>query len=308
MYKFALDFPEIIYYNIYSRASEVQMKIINWNGEIFYGSIPRNPNTFFEVHMCGRTPPDPDYEMYRYDNIVHVFEYIVSGKGTIETKESRTDVAAGDFYLLKKGFTGHYRADPEDPYDKIWVNARGELVDRLCEIYGIDQPVTVIHCADDTISRCITKIHQIMDAFDPDYTEESMRVCSVRIMEILSIVSKGDKYRNSVRAASTAEMVKDYLDAHIYDDVSLSDIAKLYFMHESTIIRKFSHKYGMTPMKYLNSIRIDAAKRMIHDSIPIKQIASMLRFSDTSYFSLCFKKETGMSPTSYFEAIHGGRK
>lgn len=308
MYNFVLDFSELIYYNIYSRVSEVQMKIINWNGEIFYGSIPRNQNTFFEVHMCGHTPPNQDYEMYRYDNIVYVFEYVVSGKGIIETKESRTDVAAGDFYLLKRGFTGHYRADPEDPYDKIWVNVRGELVDRLCEIYGIDQPVTVIHCPDDTISRCITEIHQIMDTCDPDYTDETMRVCSVRIMEILSIVSSGDKYRKSVKAASTAEMVKDYLEAHIYDDVSLPDLAKQHFMHESTIIRKFSQRYGMTPIKYLNTIRIDAAKRMIHDSIPIKQISSMLRFSDTSYFSLCFKKETGISPTEYYESVFGKRK
>ena len=109
------------------------MKTINWNGETFYGSVPINQNTFFEVHMCGHTPPNPDYEMFRYDNIVHVFEYVVSGKGIIETKESRATVGAGDFYLLKKGFTGHYRADPDDPYDKIWVNVRGELVDRLCD-------------------------------------------------------------------------------------------------------------------------------------------------------------------------------
>ena len=57
------------------------MKTINWNGETFYGSVPINQNTFFEVHMCGHTPPNPDYEMFRYDNIVHVFEYVVSGKG-----------------------------------------------------------------------------------------------------------------------------------------------------------------------------------------------------------------------------------
>lgn len=284
------------------------MKTINWNGETFYGSMPKKPNTFFEVHMCGHTPPNADYEMFRYDNIVHVFEYVVSGKGIIETKESRTEVAAEDFYLLKKGFTGHYRADPDDPYDKIWVNARGELVDRLCEIYGVDQPVTVIHCEDDTISRCITEIHRVMEDCDPDDPEEAMRVCSVRIMEILSVVRNSKVYRSSFKAESTAEMVKDYLEAHIYDDVSLSDIARLHFMHESTIIRKFSQRYGMTPMKYLNVIRINAAKRMIHDSIPIKQISSMLRFSDTSYFSLCFKKETGVAPTEYWESVFGRRK
>lgn len=284
------------------------MKTINWNGETFYGSVPINQNTFFEVHMCGHTPPNPDYEMFRYDNIVHVFEYVVSGKGIIETKESRATVETGDFYLLKKGFTGHYRADPDDPYDKIWVNVRGELVDRLCEIYRIYQPVTVIHCADDTISRCITEIHGLMEECGPDDQEEVMRVCSVRIMEILSVVRNSEIYRDSFKAASTAEMVKDYLDAHIYDDISLSDIAKLHFMHESTIIRKFSHEYGMTPMKYLNSIRINAAKKMLHDSIPIKQIASILRFSDTSYFSLCFKKETGISPTEYYKSVFGWRK
>lgn len=284
------------------------MKTTNCIGETYYGTTPRKPNTFFEVHMCGRTPPLPDYEMYRYDNFVYVFEYVLSGKGTIDTKQSRSDVVKGDFYLLKKGFTGSYRADPDDPYDKIWVNAKGELVDRLCELYGICQPVTIIRCGDDTISRCITDIHRIMENYDPDDPEEAMRVCSVRIMEILSVVGNSEIYQSSVKASSTAEMVKDYLEAHIYDDVSLSAIARLHFMHKSTIIRKFSDKYGMTPMKYLNSTRINAAKKMIRDAVPIKQISSTLRFSDTSYFSLCFKKETGMTPTEYFESLHGKRK
>ena len=53
--------------------------------------------------------------------------------------------------------------------------------------------------------------------------------------------------------------------------------------------------------RYLSELRLKAACRMIDDKIPIKHVASSLRFSETAYFSLAFRKEFGMSPTEYRE-------
>ncbi len=276
----------------------------NFLGEDFYYSTVYSPtyrpNSFFELDMCGKTPPNPRYEMFRDNNPVYVFEYVNSGVGWIDTEGKRYKVTAGDFYMLHRGFTGHYFADRDEPYEKIWANARGELVDNVTAMYGLDGAVTVFHCADLRIKRAILAIHNVLSAKNLDL-REAQRIASVKLIEILSIVGNGERVNDSVTSnrVSTAEFVRNYLSDHIYDDVRLSDIAEQLFMHEATVIRVFRGTYGVTPMKYLNALRINAAKVMLYDGARTKHIAEALRFSDAAYFSNCFKKETGMTPTQY---------
>lgn len=276
----------------------------NFLGEEFYYSLVHTPtfkpNTFFLLDMCGLTPPNPKYDMFRNNNSVYVFEYVNSGSGYIDSEGKRYKVSAGDFYMLKRGFTGHYYADRIDPYEKIWVNARGELVDHATEMFGLTDDVTVFHCRDNKIKRLILAIHRVMSAKNCD-VREAHRIASVKLIEILSILKNGEMVSDCTVAnrASTAEFIREYLSDHIYSDVKLSDLASQLFMHEATVIRIFRDAYGVTPIKYLNALRIDAAKNMLYDLASVKDIAEMLRFSDAAYFSNCFKKETGMTPTQY---------
>lgn len=254
---------------------------------------------FFSVTMCGVTRPNPDYEMFRSGNPVYVFEYVISGKGFIDSGGQRYSVGAGDFYLLRKGFTGHYFADRGDPYEKIWANVNGELVDSAVKLYGADEPVVICRDADRRVMRDLSAIFRVMS--DCGDMVEAQRVASMKLIDILSLIKNSEKWNESVAVRSTAEQIKNYLDTHIYDDITLTDIADSLFMHETTVIRVFRRAYGTTPKRYLSELRLKAACRMIDDKIPIKHVASSLRFSETAYFSLAFRKEFGMSPTEYRE-------
>lgn len=276
----------------------------NFLGESFYYSTAYSPtyrpNSFFEIDMCGKTPPNPKYEMFRDRNPVYVFEYVNSGVGWIDAEGKRYKVTAGDFYMLRRGFSGHYFADRDEPYEKIWANARGKLVDTVTAMYGLCGTVTVFHCHDERIKRLILAIHHVLSAKDCDL-REAQRIASVKLIEILSIVGNGEQVNDSIvsNRVSPAEFVRNYLSDHIYDDVRLSDIADQLYMHEATVIRLFRETYGVTPIRYLNTLRINAAKGMLYDGARTKYIAETLRFSDAAYFSNCFKKETGMTPTQY---------
>ena len=262
-----------------------------------YINISR-PDSFFELMQCGYTPANPAYEIYRYKNSISVFEYVISGTGYIDSDLGRKTVRAGDFYLLRPGFIGHYYPDPDDPYQKIWANVRGSMIDRLTELCGITSQVTVMSCRDSKIYDDLRTICEIFAAFEGDELSEPIRQSSIRIADILTIVrNELDPTEREVRP--DAVRIRDYLEIHLCDDISLRTIADSMYMHEATVIRVFKERYGITPMKYLAAIRIEAAKRMIDDGIPIGNIAGMLKFSDTSYFSYCFRKETGMTPAQY---------
>lgn len=270
----------------------------NPQGEkIFYTG---RPDSFFEVNMCGYTAPNPEYSVYRFKSAIHTFEYVISGTGYIETEgeSEKKTVNAGDFYLLSPGFTGHYYPDPERPFSKIWANVRGSFIDRMADIYGVEGFVTVVHDADKRIFDDLKSLCELFAAHEGEDLSEPYRQSSLRLADILSIVRKQTPvYTEEVRSA--ALRIHDYLDLHICDEVTLPMIAEAMYMHEATVIRVFKEKYGTTPMKTLNSMRIEAAKRMLLENIPVKNVAEMLKFSDASYFSLCFKKETGMTPAQF---------
>lgn len=70
------------------------------------------------------------------------------------------------------------------------------------------------------------------------------------------------------------------------------------------IRNQFKIVTGKTPIEFLNYARIDHAKKLIDiytKRIPLKRIAYMCGFSDEFYFSRCFKKVTGLSPSEYLE-------
>ena len=64
-----------------------------------------------------------------------------------------------------------------------------------------------------------------------------------------------------------------------------------YFIMSGDLIRK-------SPNQLISSVRLHRAKELIleHD-YTIAQIAFQTGFSSTSYFSKCFKKEFGLSPS-----------
>lgn len=61
----------------------------------------------------------------------------------------------------------------------------------------------------------------------------------------------------------------------------------------------------MTPYAYYNKKRTDAAKYYLRNTqLSIKSIAQTLAYTDTHYFSNCFKKETGLTPVEYRNEIN----
>lgn len=271
----------------------------NSDGEkLFYTGCA---DDFFEINMCGYTPANPSYEICRYKSNIFTFEYVISGVGFIETERKKTTVKQGDFYLLRSGFTGHYYSDRTEPFSKLWANASGSLVERLCDTFGISGEVTVFPCTDDRIFKSLRSICELFSACGDGELAEAQRQSSIRLTDILSIVhasssEKNEPYPDAVR-------IHDYLKLHLCDEVTLSMIADAMYMHEATVIRVFKERYGVTPMKYLTAMRIDSAKRMLLEGIPVKSVSEMLKFTDPSYFALCFKKETGASPMQYINSI-----
>ncbi len=83
----------------------------------------------------------------------------------------------------------------------------------------------------------------------------------------------------------------------IYDDVPLS---KVYF---ASLFKKAT---GMSPVEYLNFVRIENSKSMllsraVSTKCTVNEIAEISGFDDIAYFSRVFKKYTGASPLNWLK-------
>lgn len=91
-----------------------------------------------------------------------------------------------------------------------------------------------------------------------------------------------------------------YLHQHYTEPVSRHDIAQYVGLVEDYLTHCFRQELGMTPIAYLNRYRINQARQLLKETEqPITEIALTVGFSDSSYFSRIFRRETGSSPEAF---------
>lgn len=91
-----------------------------------------------------------------------------------------------------------------------------------------------------------------------------------------------------------------YLDGHYTESTDVDSLAKLCYISKPHLFRLFKKELGMSPVEYRNHLRIERAKELLSDGeCSVSEIAAMLGFDGSYYFSRIFKEYTGISPSRY---------
>ena len=257
------------------------------------------PEVFF-VELTGVTYPDARYRIDRDHSTVLCLEYVISGKGHVETGPRPFHPCAGSVYALPPGLHHRYYADARDPWEKIWVNVRGSLCEELLRLYGFEQPVYAPDCP---ALPLFEELAAVCEAPPADrYVFE--RRCTLLVHEILLLV-RGTLRTSSAREPSPAERAKDLLDKSLSKPLSVEELAEEICLSPSQLTRVFRAAYGQTPYRYLLGRRLETACLLLRGtSLPVREIAAHLCFSDEHYFSSLFRQKIGVSPLAYRREPH----
>lgn len=255
----------------------------------------------FSCTLAGITYPNPDYRINRSSSEIYVFEYVISGKGHFEIGGRTLDVGAGHFYCIKKGADLAYYADSDEPYEKIWVNTQGEAVSRLFDYFMLDN----LYIAEANVLDLFFEIHDKLNQLSAANSSEIHSDILCILFKILMTASNERFFPASIDKNSLDEKIKAYIDSNVYTDVSLDRIAEEFGYTKMHIIRVFKNKFGTTPMQYLIDKKIAIAQSLLSETLmPIKDIAELLRYSNTQHFSSSFKSAVGCTPNKFRQSKH----
>jgi len=120
------------------------------------------------------------------------------------------------------------------------------------------------------------------------------------VQEILCIIVRESYPKALSSSDNPAAAAKYFIDEYSARNIDCEAIAEAAGCSPTHLRRLFKAAYGISPIKYLNTIRIKRAKEMLSSGLfTIEETALNCGFANTAYFSLVFKKITGTSPGKY---------
>ncbi len=100
------------------------------------------------------------------------------------------------------------------------------------------------------------------------------------------------------------DLARTFLDTHYDTPITIEGISQEIALSPYYFIRLFYRRYGQTPHQYLIRRRISKAKELLQSSdLSITEICAAVGFESLGSFSALFRRESGLSPSSYREKM-----
>lgn len=127
--------------------------------------------------------------------------------------------------------------------------------------------------------------------------DQAMEITKEYAVSGLKAVQEACQTSGERQAAQAMEYIKDNYGN---PDLSLNSVCEYLNISTSRFSTIFKEETGKTFLEVLTSVRMEKAKQMLQKTtMKNYEIAEKVGFSDPHYFSIAFKKATGMSPKEY---------
>ncbi len=246
----------------------------------------------FRINYVGESFCDETFLIKRDDYNTYSLEYILEGEGFLEINGQLLMPKKGDIFLLDKHSRHKYYCTKANPWHKIFISFDGHMADAFVKTY-LSHGTYLYKC--EAAKEIFLNMYQIATSDAFDYKQRHSLILH-DLMKAFVVISENI----SAEPDDLAEKVKRILDNRLQTSYKIKTLSEELHYTNNHIINIFAGKFGITPYQYYAKQKIELAKEYLtHTQMSVTEIAELLCYADDGYFSACFKKQVGMTPSQY---------
>ena len=156
-----------------------------------------------------------------------------------------------------------------------------------------------LYCAASVNSLADLTVHFIQRLFNKDIANHVERHFSHEIRRAYE-ASGFFEQEHSRHPDEEITQIQIWLQDNYYREIIMSQLAEKFSMSTRTLNRRFKTALGISPLHFLQEVRVNIAKDLLKTSnLSINEIADKVGYQDASFFTKLFKKYLATTPISY---------
>lgn len=261
-----------------------------------------------------RQDPQHASKMHRHDNLELVV--VTGGTGLHHSCEGSWRVQRGDVFVIPVGMAHRYGVCDELHLINIGYDPQRLALPlrRLAGLPGLQVLVNLeprlrggqdfaghLHLDDGQLAgvlELIVRMEAELAARAPAWEESA----ASWLLQIL--IRIGRSYAGIDTAAARRMLrlgaVLEHLDRHLADELRLEQLCRIAGMSRATLERQFRAAFGTSVIGQVIARRLQAAQELLlSGDLTVAEIAGRVGFRDPNYFTRCFTRSHGLTPTAY---------
>lgn len=237
----------------------------------------------------------------------YVIGFIEGGKRHLWCKGREYDLRAGDLVLFNPRDNHYCSPIGEELLDYRAVNISPEVMLKAAEeITGKD---CVPRFTQNVVyqSEAAASVGDVYNAIlgDAQRLQKEEAFCSL-LEQVLTEYAAPFQSPDPPEPDEQIQMLCDYMEQHYAENISLETLLSMSSFGKSYLLRSFTKQLGVSPYRYLQTIRIDKAKKLLEQGVEPIDAAGRTGFSDQSHFTNFFKSFIGLTPKQYQRIFTAG--
>ena len=261
------------------------------NSEIYFHSVsPNARRSLYYPLLAGHFYCGPEYRVQRarYDSFLLLL--VVSGNMVLIQNGHRSVASAGELLLMDCYEPHEYFAESDT--ESLWVHFDGDKsrqwFSEICGKKGAKVKV------DEDIAELIRQILRSVASVENEY------VLSGKLYSLLCCLAATPEESVPADRLERVRRAREYIIAHLDEDLSVEKIAKSVHLSPSHFSRLFREMTGFSPYDALLNLRLERAKELLSQtSLSVSEVAYRTGFHSDANFIYFFKKETKISPLKF---------
>ena len=142
----------------------------------------------------------------------------------------------------------------------------------------------------------------IQHPFRELFTIRNISILIEYLLQQFFVMNKLSQDGNSLSIQDTHSLskVEQHLCLHYKKEFpGIEKLSRISAMSPTSLKTKFKKYYGETLFGYYQKNKLEHARKLLDNKVPVKVVATEIGYSNPSHFTLAFKKEYGFSPWHY---------